>query len=304
MKNKSINFIKFAFLFVTSILMFNSCSKEESIPNGYNSSGVKVVDDIVYFKNADAFRTTLTDLHKQGRENLTLWEEENSFSNSYRKVLDYELSDSSDVFIENPIIEDPFFATVVNKDGIFIIEDTIHKITIDKEYLIPELNFSKLAEIEEGKNLKSSSNIMSHQIERKVYSSNGLKSVTWWNTRKKNTTSNPPVCKSNISAHLKCWCVNYIAYGSIGIRISGRKYKNGKWRDDEMWYGKVDGCALGGPTWSPPVQYCDSQSGTNKKNVDKTLLWYTGAVYCDEITCTYTYDDDGCSRISWTETWN
>lgn len=309
MKQKK--FISNLLLLLTAILALTSiysCSEEELIVNeGYNSSRVKVVDNVVHFANLDAFHSIMSELHKKGRQNLKVWEDENSFSYSYRKVLDNEQSDSS--IIEKPIIEDPFFATVVNQDGVFVVEDTIYKITLNNEYIIPELDFSKLAAIDEGENLRSTSNIISRQIKRKEFSSDGLRNVTWWNTRKKNSSSTPPVCSNNLSAHLKCWSVNYFLYGSIGIRISGRKYKRRKWRDDDMWYAKVDGCAVGGPTWSTPATYCGSNTGTNTKNVSKTLLWIAGTpgsafVSCEEITCDYTYEDDGCPRVTWTETWN
>lgn len=304
-----------SFLMTVTILFFNSCTKEESdiidestIADGYNSKGVKVIDNVVYFKNNDAFTATMNELHEKGRENLEFWEKENAFTNSYRKVLDDEadMVSAKEDLAEDLIIEDPFFAAVVNKDGVFVIENTIHKITYDTEYLISGLNFSKLAEIKEGNNSKSTSGVTSHPIKRKEFSSpDGAKGVSGTKTRKKNTTSNPPVCRNDISAHLQAWSVNYLAYASAGIRIKGRKLKNGNWKNDKMWYAKVDGCAEGFANNQGPFFECGSKSKENKKRVEKVLIMtIPGTINTDRIECTYTYEDDGCPRISWTEVWD
>lgn len=300
----------FHFVLLSCIMaLLLSCSNDNLTENVSIEEDVKVVNGIVYFKNQSAFKKVMASLHENGQENLSVWEVKMGFDNSYRKKIDTECAGDEEMLDTLLIIEDPFFATVVNQDGIFVINDTIHKITYNQEFLIPNLDFDKLDNISVDFDLKSAiDGINTFEIIRTNKTKTEEKSVTWWNEIKKNYY-NSDICNENLSAHLKAWCVNYAAYGSFGVRIEGRKYKkniwgNWDWRDDEMWFAKVDACGWGGPTWSPAVKYCGSDDGTNKKNVATTLLWYSGGiVFCDSIVCTYTYEDDGCSRLTWTITW-
>ncbi|MGC9354874.1 MAG: hypothetical protein ACP5D9_13605, partial [Mariniphaga sp.] len=211
---------------------------------------------------------------------------------------------------DNAIIPDPFFATVVNRDGVFVIADSIHKITFQKEYIIPGYDTSVLNKLNEPslKNASLRNDIIEFDIIRGPTNIGGLKSVSGWNTRK--ISSPCGICW--LSAHLKCWCVNFVAYSSVGIRISGRKARNksscSNFRDDSMWYAGVDGCAWARPGNFPPpalFQYCGSKFDTDKKNVDKTLLYQVGtSIYCESVECHYYYSDDGvCFDQHWFEVW-
>ncbi|MFO7853042.1 MAG: hypothetical protein ACQERS_01835 [Bacteroidota bacterium] len=297
------------------ILQKKSCTTEKPIiindeednyyVNHYNDWGFKIIDDIVYFKDRVAFEKVISDLHQHDEQYLDLWELKYGFDYSYRGIFkpaitkESEHIQSSD---KNYIIEDPVFATVVNRDGIYIISDTIHIITYEKEYTIPDLDFSLIDKVliqGSDKTKLQSNGVQIFDINRKTFYPN-IKDVTGLNVVKKQHPLD-----ANLSAHLKCWCVNYLVYGSIGIRIVGRKYDEDHWRNDRMVYAKVDGCAWGGPSWSPPVEYCGSNYGYDEKKVAKTLLWYTGIVYCEEVECTYTYQDGPYPNIyQWTITWN
>ncbi len=76
-----------------------------------------------------------------------------------------------------------------------------------------------------------------------------------------------------------------------------------KWQDWYMDWAKVDGCArmnyycVGNP--GSVFENCDSDSGSNKKNVDKILGYIAGAgcaVNCWWIRGTYYYKDGGYTK--------
>ncbi|MCF8222210.1 MAG: hypothetical protein K9J25_03610 [Bacteroidales bacterium] len=297
-------------LFLIILTFIISCQKNDnSLSTSRDSERISypvteytVENDIVWFRDLESFNNILSHLHTYNRDSLINWEIENDFFYSYRKILDSEpdndaVSDNSKP--ERLIIEDPVFATLVNQDGIIKIGSFIYKMTYDHVIKIP-INSVKndYFNDSEFKDIKDSDAVEVFDIERKVFNTTA-KSVTG-----KNSVFKPHPLDSDLKAELEGWCVNYLFYGSIGVRITGWK-NDGGWRTDRMVYAKVDGCAWGGPSWSPPVEYCDSNYGYNEKKVAKTLLWYTGIVYCDSIRCTYTYKDGGYPNIyQWIELWD
>ena len=251
----------------------------------------------------------MEELHEKGRNYLEVWEIKMCFDNSLRNF--YETDSLNESYPDNGIIQDPFFASVVNQDGLFVIGDSIHKITFEKEYIIPNYNFAALQKLNNPSKLKNAvinNQIIEFNILRGSAKEKDLKSVNWWNTREKYA----PCGYCHLSAHLKCWCVNYAAYASVGIRISGRKANNipacSDFRDDRMWLAKVDGCAWARPgNFTPPWlgQYCGSSINDDEYNVDKTLLYQVGtSIYCERIEAHYYYSDDNiCFNEHWFEVW-
>lgn len=323
------------------ILFFGSCIKEQEdlIPNAeeeklfssFNDDGIKIVDNVVYFEDSEAFKTTMDLLVAKNIKELESWEREIGFSSSYRKVLSGESSDSLAYCTETDstfkyIIESPAFATIVNEDGVFVIGDTIHKITYDTEYLIPNIDFSALKNIEGKGNLKSvNSSIISYKIGRQRLTPVALKSVEGTDsyivgTRllKKNYATDPNVFVNDngstlkkISAHLHAWCNNYSSYSSIGVKIVGRKDGFFGWRDDAMWYASVDAETTYFDSYNSSsytgvifTKYLH-KTGTNVKSVGGDIKHSTGQTYlrCMELISTYTYEDDGSQRGVWLINW-
>lgn len=268
-----------------------------------------MINDIVHFKNREAFKRTIDELHSNGRNTLKDWESKVCFDYSLRKLNDNDTI--NEPYPNDAIIQDPFFATVVNQDGLFVIADSIHKITFKTEYIIPNYNFRKLKELNSNNGLKSAivdEEIVKFDITRGK-TDPLTKSVTWWNTREKSD----PCGYCHLSAHVKCWCVNYVAYSSVGIRISGRKANDvpncSDFRNDRMWLAEVDGCAWARPGNFPPEflgTYCGSSLNDDEYNVDKTLLYQVGtSIYCEKIEADYYYSDDGiCYNEHWFEVWD
>jgi hypothetical protein len=302
--------INVIFLGCMAVLNF-SCSKEHLSDN----SKVVVKDGIVYFQDREAFKSTMSELNTNNELYLEQWEKKIGFKNSYRRLLDSLANDTSISDFEYTKLEntipDICLATIVNEHGVYVLNDTIHKITMDMEYIIPNLNFSQLNKIElSSTNLKSlNSDIQIFEIQRRLFTSNdpdgqipgNLKSVSGNNVIKKNS-DNSEICRDDISAHLKAWCINTAVYGSVGIKITGRKLKNRKWKDDPMWYAKVEGIAYWGTPAGPGFCGGDKEK-RNDKNVGVTMGWYLGIVTCAYIDATYTYEDDGCAKLSWDIHW-
>lgn len=305
--------IRITYLIFIVLTLF-SCSEEEQLKvrqklDFYNQDDVVVIDGIVHFKNRETFKTTIDVLHKNGRGRLKEWETKVGFYDSFRKLNDNDTI--NEPYPNNAIIQDPFFATVVNEDGLFVIADSIHKITFQSEYIIPDYDFELLKEIKNTDGLKSvklKNEIIKFEITRGK-ADPLTKSVTWWNTREKYS----PCGICHLSAHVKCWCVNYAAYSSVGIRISGRKANDitncSDFRNDRMWLAEVDGCAWARPGNFPPEYlgtYCGSSINDDEYNVDKTLLYQVGtSIYCEKIEANYYYSDDGiCINEHWFEVWN
>ena len=254
------------------------------------------------------FTNTINLLHKNGRDNLKTWEVEIGFENSLRKFYEDTVvakSKTNEAFETDSweLVSDSFFASVVNKDGIYVVGDTIHKITYDIEYLITDGDFKKLEDLDNG--LKSSGTVIEFNIIRQQGSD---KDWAGWRTIKKSC----PCGNCNLSAHLKAWNVSYAYYASCGIRITGRKY-DGKWKDDAMWWAKVDGCArINSCIYTACSGYytvCGNAEGTNKINVDKTLEYWVyplsgGILFCDYVHADYYYTDDGCYNQHWYQEFN
>lgn len=307
---------KFCLIICLAYVFLISCSENEIINLSedniistiYSNQDIVVKDQIVHFKNLEVFKNTMDELHTNGRDYLIEWENKMCFDNSLRSY--YENDSINEFYPDDAIIPDPFFASVVNKDGLFVIADSIHKITYETEYVIPNYDIDLLKTLNRPslKSVSISGGIIEFKIERGKTNSTNLKSVSGWNT----IEINSPCGICWLSAHLKCWCVNFVAYSSVGIRISGRKANNkstcSNFRDDSMWYAGVDGCAWARPSNFPPealLAYCGSTFDSDKKNVDKTLLYQVGtSIYCERIECNYYYSDDGvCFNQHWFEVW-
>lgn len=323
------------------MLLIYSCSEqqendflsidEETQEYSYNSNGVKVIDNVVYFRDSESFSETMNTLVTYNEQSLANWETENGFTTSYRKVLNGSSEDSLAYITETDsafayIIESPAFATVVNNEGVFIIGDTIHKITYSTEYMIPELDFLALSEINPNDNTKSvSSNILTFEIMRQRLTPVSLKSAEATESYivgtlliKKNSDTDPRIFVNDdgdelakISAHLYAWCNNYSSYSSIGIKLVGRKKGTWGWRNDDMWYGEVYG-----ETTYFDSYYSSSYTGvifdktysdigTDVSIVGGDIVYKTGQTYlrCKELVGTYTYQDDGSQLGVWEITW-
>lgn len=272
-----------------------------------NQKDVWVQNDIVYFKDRIAFKDALTELHSLDVDELETWEKSIGFSNSYRKVLNSQLSSESIDEADEFIIEDMYFASVVNQDGVFVLNDTIHKITYSTEYVIPDLDFEKLYKINDDAS-NGLDNVETFNIKRgsfKEPSEIALKSVSGWETIEKRGDEDDDFYSEDLGVDLKCWCVNYLAYASIGVRIIGKEDSWRGWINRRMDYAKVDGCAYYRLNWQgSEIIDCGSDDGEDEKKVAKTLTYiFVNINVCDSISCEYTYEDVDGDILTWDIKW-
>ncbi len=94
---------------------------------------------------------------------LITWEKNIGQSSLRAKFAELKETDSQEL---NPV-EEPYFAAVINKDGVFSIGSEIHVITYDNEYLIQNGNEEELKNVL-NKNIKLGSNLKSFSIQRSV----------------------------------------------------------------------------------------------------------------------------------------
>jgi hypothetical protein len=309
MKSKTlIRYILFSFTFFA---LTYSCSKNELSEKEQIQETVYAKDNIVHFKSMKDFVKTINFLHSLHRKDLATWEKDLGFSKSMRNYYE-ELQDPNNADIEDrwSVIPDPVFASIVNEQGVFVIGDTIHKITYNYEYLITDGDLNKLDDLEKSETFKSStSNIIQIPIIR-FEKDNNLKWVGW------KTYEKTDICDlTNRRAQLKAWNVTYALYASSGIRIVGRQHikniwGNYDWKDWYMDYAKVDGCvratAIVGAQSTGVYELCGSDEETDEKNVDKTLTYWAGTgvvINVFWVHANYYYEDGGCSK-QWYQEFN
>ncbi len=312
MKRSKLNY--YALIVLSVMFISISCNKEKIEKESLAPSDqeVYVKNNIVHFATMDNFKTTVDQLMNYTEDELEKWENSIGFNNSMRKYYqNLEEPDQPELLERWKLIPDAVLATLVNDDGVYVVDGEIHKITYEYEYIIRDGDYSKLTDIENiSKNKNANSAIGVFKIQRKTNDSD-LKWVGW------KTYEKTDICgMTDRRAQLKAWNITTVAYASCGMRIVGRQYikKCGlcrkKWVDWYMDWAKVDGCArmnywIGGST-SGVFEHCASDQGTNTKRVDKTLGYAVGigaVVNCYWIHGTYYYKDAGCSK-SWNVEFN
>jgi hypothetical protein len=287
-------FKSFCLITVLSFLLFvflTNCEKEE-VPNLQSPQNelLTIEDGIVYFKDRCAFENTMYMLHSKGQENLSAWEKEIGFNNSLRSYMEMN---SGYLNPEKEIISDPYFAAVINKDGIFAIGDTVHKLTFDIEYISTKENLPTLREINKGNAISktfSSEEIKEFPISRKIGKDQRLKSIS--GTHYEEVWS--PCGIEFISPHLYRWCTNTLAYASIGIKIVGRKRPgtncDGIFANAKMSYAKAAGITyflLNGNAGNPDG---GPKEGTNTTTVENVLTWCLfNVLTCQSIEAQFDY---------------
>ena len=276
------------------LLIFSGCNRENTLEE-VQIEDVVAVDGALHFASLSAFNTVIKKLNEGYEEDndLTIWEESLGFENSYRK---HQLKgeDYLDVY-------DPVFATILNAEGVYYVGNQIHIVTPKVEYTVKDGDERKLRAIQLG-NVKDLANVEEFEIVSDIRSIQPNARFTGKSTRKITPYSYAP----HLSAHLVAWNRTYVLYASVGVRIKGRK-NDGGWRDDKMWYARVDytakvrNSAIGG---SYQLEN-GGKSGTNTKSVSKTIKWGSLAQFEVEfIDARFKYEDDGNPRVTMYERWD
>jgi hypothetical protein len=148
--------IKFAFLVIFIVLSFIGCNndngislKEKGSTSILNKEGYFVKDGILQFNSGDDLYTITQNLSSMNNDERVSWEKSIGFVSLEREIeLVYEeistietekeykkiADENSDILklkdgLLEPIITSVFYSMIVNKDGFFIVNGTLHKVT-------------------------------------------------------------------------------------------------------------------------------------------------------------------------------
>ena len=258
---------------------------------------------MIHFRNIESFNKLMNHLHSLSTEEIKEWLKENNFSNSL-----FLLEEKTDVDIPDPI-----FRIILNKNFMYSINDEIHKITNNEELYIRKSLIKNINQFDWNSRdvnrfeiIKRDKKISpkARKDTRKYEPYNG-DFMIWdpyagWNGEWKVYDINV----THLSAHIEAWNRTYLTYASAGLRIKGRKLDGGSWRDDTMWYASIDyeckgHMVIGGV---PTVEEIRTgfKSGTNEKDVEKTIFWAAGIgawIDIDYFNGDYGYEDDGYPRV-------
>ncbi|OED48329.1 hypothetical protein AB832_00225 [Flavobacteriaceae bacterium (ex Bugula neritina AB1)] len=282
--------------------LFISC--EQDIENPQDEV-VKVENGTLFFKDQDSFKNQIEALHLMSGSERESWLREIKFSNSlYQKTKDLTIEEILDQnYVE---VADRVFSVILNSDGVYVVGNTAHKILQYEELTLDKSDFVN------NKNSWNKKNVVKRYP---IYYSDGdyLKKLTakspvdvLYKTEPYNgdfVYPNNILQRANLgvrhlSAHLLGWNRGYVGYASVGIKITGRKKKRGKWRNDDMWYASITYDAEVVGDFGTIREKSGFKSGTNEKDVQETIFWKTGGRYSQgHIDADFEYEDDGYLRV-------
>ncbi|SNR16058.1 DUF4848 domain-containing protein [Tenacibaculum jejuense] len=287
----------FQLLLLLLVLIVYSCSNELENEESLNDALVKVEDGILVFKDTDVFTSQLETLHSMSDEERIAWLTEIGFNNSlYLKTKDLTLDELHEKNYIN--VPDDIFATILNKDGVYIVGEEAHKIGHSEELITNKNNIknNELAWLNKD-NLKSYAidfgNDDNSLLKREDLQKTEPYDGDFFNLN--GTRANLGV--THLSAHLIGWNRGYVGYASVGIKIKGRKKKRRKWKDDEMWFAGIayEAWVIGDFANRHTLGFVGED---RKKSVQKTLFWKAGGAYFGaRIEAAFTYEDDGYPRV-------
>lgn len=264
------------------------------------------------FRDIESFKATLESLKNKNPQELAEWKNQIGIQSLRSKFTKLSETDSHEL---NPV-EEPYFAAVIDSNGIFTIGGEIHVITYEKEYLIPVGNENEIQTILSGKN-QLSSKVKSFAIQRKVFGLKDRKNALniGFSTKQTMSISNnknfmwtgdkevvEPECGPNNRRErvkLMAFVNNYASYGIVGVKILGQLYRKGRlwgskaWRSDATLYGKIEGTAnftYAGGLFNESFSVEQWQNDDIRKTIyDYYTTPFYSTINANYIDATYTY---------------
>lgn len=134
---------------------------DKRIPDKFNYK-VQCVNNVLYFQNSDSYFETIDFIMNSSENELDIWESSLNYISNRRHVnMFYDLIDSIDDYGEYskilssncdivgiqdnsilPVISDIVFSTLANRDGIFYVNDVMHKVLNDRVYMSDQVDLS------------------------------------------------------------------------------------------------------------------------------------------------------------------
>ncbi len=262
-----------------------ACKKSETLKLSETKnldSRFTIENNYVRFKDTSSLKSVMAELSKVKTSELANWETKHNISNSLRA---FEKDTTNTVEPGNMLVTDLRFASVINKDGLFAIGDSMHLITQDKEYVYKI--GTKIAQ----SNLKSTSvNVRVFNIVKQNISGSSLKSmadVYHWFTKSGFYQPASGHGNDKYSRRVRCyvWSTSYLFYCSngIGIYCQYNSSGTGHWDDSYMQYVSLNGCTSYSINGSAG-QTCGADSDTNEDNEQCTIAWGVGIIHTNWIT--------------------
>ncbi len=295
-----LNMKKNVYLLIVFIMILYSCSDEPLLNdvNSFENKEFIIANGMLNFKDQNAFSKQVDHLHKMSKEEREHWLQDINFNNSlYTKTKDL----SSEEFINAKMVDvpDEIFATLLNDKGEFAIGEEIHRITQNKELVMSKSSFSKNAGNWDDGNAVSKFDVYygENDYARKdvpytVYPYDGDFALE----------SNPSEIANLEVDHLRAkiigWNRGYIAYASVGIKISGKKKRRRKFKNDKMWYAAFRYDATVHGDFGAVREKEGFKEGRHEKDVQETIFWKTGGRYSFvRMSASFIYEDDGHPRV-------
>jgi hypothetical protein len=223
------------------LIFIVGCSDDSDLitkPENQIPVDLKVRDGVVHFENQLAFNKTMELLHKNGPSQLENFERSIGFTNSLRsKLLSIENEELPPVNIK-----DLFFASVVNSEGVFFIGNTIHKITEEFEFAMPNGDEKLLTEALANRTSEKfkDAGIVEHRIISRDFSNAHFSGES-----QQSQSLGTDQSGNSKRIVMQAWSRNYLAYASNGVNLNTESYRrtcglcSKKWRDSAVEYIKV-----------------------------------------------------------------
>lgn len=253
-----------------------ACKKESSNIEA-SKEDIEVKDGYLTFKNSEAFKNTMDIILKKPERELSQWNQSINFTNSLRSSYEQD-----SILASDRLIPDPYFASVVNKQGMFAIGDTLHRITENYEYALKngENTLNTLLSIQSSDEAQSIQGIKIHRVTGIKESKSGNSvSFTGKQSRYYEQCNDGRPNRVELAVMTR----NYLVYQFARVEADGEAYRRGgvfgsrNWHPEEMYYttitGTIDLKLANGLTQNDvPVNV----SGYNQQSVGQTLDYYVG----------------------------
>ena len=153
MKTKS--FIICIFFIITIALFFNSCSKDDIDLLNNNiviDKSITIVDGKMNFPSHESFEDLMTQMHniekpELDNETYSKFQERGFTSLSNKKVINNLKAGGEDEFVDDTLVQDPFFASLLNENREISVNGVVYKITEQGTFFAPNDKLDRINEI-------------------------------------------------------------------------------------------------------------------------------------------------------------
>lgn len=263
------------------VLIVLSCKKESNYDRLDNllTKDFVIENNYVKFKDAESFKKTMNELNNIKTSELKNWELEHGIKKSLR-AKQFDTTQTSN--IEDMLVPDMRFASIINEDGIFAIGDSIHQITNDAE-LVYKIGTQPYEFVINAHSYPIKKRFLSLQPDNKdkMKTLSMADQYVYYNQ----TQIGLPPSSSQGTRRVRfyAWSTSYALYCSNGVgmhsqfrtkNIWGQLY----WKDSPMAIMEISACAkyIINET---RYQDCDADSDSNETNEQCTVGYGVGIIY-------------------------